>query len=296
MKQTEKYEEKIRNLKNEKTILISQSDKAKDAVNETQNKVQGLKDVMDKILVRLALVKKDIVDLRQQNIVLENENRKLNIRAAQGFDALSPRPDYKRLQGEKNIDLDIYDESGKTQLASTSDIVNKLVDEIIDLQNKLKAKTINFNVKNANGPSRKQSNADLTEASLKAKNKRGSSIHSLFKTNLQRNNSDNRASFINQQEPNGNAPHRNSFYFSETKSTDNHQQSDKSSTNEQNSEQLDPDFGVSKPTKSKFATSKFKIEISQELNKNEFGVETIEKAQSVMKDVIEIKNTLKNLF
>lgn len=288
LEQNKKYKEKIQTLKNEKTVLLSQSENSKDAVNQMQFKVKGLKDAMDKVVVRLAIMKKDVIDLRQQNIVLENENSKLHIRAARGFEALTPRPDYKKIQEEKNIELDLYDESGKNQLASTSDVVNKLVDEIADLQKKLKEKTINFNVVKSErqGSVRKQS-SDLT----KMIPKRGSSVNSLFKTSLNRNQSDNRPSI--QQESNG--PRRDSFYISENKSTD-EQQSEKSSVNEQNEEHIDPELGVNKPTKSKFSNSRVKVAIAQDLIKSDFGVKTIEQTQAIMKDVVEIKNTLKNLF
>lgn len=91
-----------------------------------KEKIKGFKDIMDKIIIKLGNVKQQVLDLRHENEELLYQNEKLSLRAARGFDALTPRPDYRKLQEEKKLELEIYDKTGRRQMMPTIKIMEEL--------------------------------------------------------------------------------------------------------------------------------------------------------------------------
>ena len=138
-KEVEGLQSQIKGLQKEKGLVQSQADNTKHNIQMMQNKIKGLKDIMDKVIVRLTIIKQEIVQLREQNQTLEDDNSRLHVRAAGGFDALTPRPDYRRLQEEKSLDLNIFDPKGKRQVLTTVEIMNELLNKVNNLQEKLTA-------------------------------------------------------------------------------------------------------------------------------------------------------------
>jgi len=95
-----------------------------------KEKIKGFKDILDKIIVKLGNVKQQVLDLRHENEELLYQNEKLNLRAARGFEALTPRPDYRKLHEEKKLDMEIYDSTGRRQMVPTIKVVEELLNRI----------------------------------------------------------------------------------------------------------------------------------------------------------------------
>jgi hypothetical protein len=108
---------------------------AYEKVKAMQNRMVEFKDTMDKILIKLSLIRNEILELRKKNEELMLENDRLSVRAAVGFENLTPRPDYKRLQGECEIDLEIFE--GKRQIIPTATITQHIYKKISELSAKI---------------------------------------------------------------------------------------------------------------------------------------------------------------
>lgn len=78
-----------------------------------QNKLTEFKDVFDKIILKLGFVKQQVFDLRNKNDELVLENERLAVRAAAGFDNLTPRPDYNQIQEDKLLKMNVIDPKTK---------------------------------------------------------------------------------------------------------------------------------------------------------------------------------------
>ncbi len=116
------------------SLLEASQKRVKQETEESQaqvvlmkEKIKGFKDTMDKIIVKLGNVKQQVLDLRSQNEELLYQNEKLNVRAARGFEALTPRPDYRKLREEKRLDFEVYDPTGRRQIMPTIKIVEELI-------------------------------------------------------------------------------------------------------------------------------------------------------------------------
>lgn len=102
-----------------------------------KDKMRSFKDVLDKIIFKLKVIGQEVLELRKKNEDLQYDNDKLALRAAVGFDSLTPRPNYKKIIEETNIELDIYDPEGRKQMVSTVKITEHLAKKINELTSML---------------------------------------------------------------------------------------------------------------------------------------------------------------
>jgi len=128
----------IQGLESQVDILKQQSSASYDNYQVVQGRIKSLKDIMDQVIVRLTLIKRDIEKLRAQNEDLTEENRKLHVRAAGGFEDLTPRPNYKKIMEETLLDFNVFNPTGKKPLKSTVDITTGLLEKVQILQEKVR--------------------------------------------------------------------------------------------------------------------------------------------------------------
>jgi len=128
----------IQDLESQVEILKQQNSASHDNYQVVQGRIKSLKDIMDQVIVRLTLIKRDIEKLRVQNEDLTEENRKLHIRAAGGFEELTPRPNYKKIMEDSLLDFNIFNPTGKKPLRSTVDITTGLLEKVQFLQDKVR--------------------------------------------------------------------------------------------------------------------------------------------------------------
>ena len=100
-------------------------------INHAKEKFTALQESFDSVVSKLEDIKSKISTLQNQNdeLVSENSRLKTNI-SMNGLDNLTPRPDYKALQGQNKINLDIYDSAGKNQVVPTTRLVEELIKKI----------------------------------------------------------------------------------------------------------------------------------------------------------------------
>lgn len=128
--EVDKYAAHIKVLERAKDKVIQETEESRKQIEIMKEKIKGFKDILDKIIVKLGNVKQQVLDLRHENEELLYQNEKLNLRAARGFEALTPRPDYRKLQEEKKLEMDIYDATGRRQMVPTIKIVEELLNRI----------------------------------------------------------------------------------------------------------------------------------------------------------------------
>lgn len=130
MLEIDKHMNMIQMLELSRENIIKETEDSRKQIHQMKQKIKSFKDIMDKIIIKLGNVKQQVIDLRHDNEELVYQNEKLSLRAARGFDALTPRPDYRRLQDEKRFDLDIYDATGRRQIVPTIKIIDDLLNKL----------------------------------------------------------------------------------------------------------------------------------------------------------------------
>lgn len=120
----------IQALKRARDEDIQKTEESRKQIELMKLKIKGFKDVMDKIIIKLGNVKQQVYDLRHENEELLYQNEKLSLRAARGFEALTPRPDYRKLIEEKKLDFNVYDSTGRRQMVPTIKVVEDLLNKI----------------------------------------------------------------------------------------------------------------------------------------------------------------------
>ena len=128
--EVDKYAAHVKILEKAKERVIQETEESRKQIELMKEKIKGFKDILDKIIVKLGNVKQQVLDLRHENEELLYQNEKLNLRAARGFEALTPRPDYRKLQEEKNFNMDIYDSTGRRQMVPTIKVVEDLLNKL----------------------------------------------------------------------------------------------------------------------------------------------------------------------
>ena len=132
--ENDKHISQIRQLEKAKENVLIETEESRKQIALMKEKIRGFKDTMDKMIVKLGNVKAQVLDLRRENEELLYQNEKLSLRAARGFDALTPRPDYRKLLDEKKMDLEIYDKLGRRQMMPTIKVIDELLNKIQGLE------------------------------------------------------------------------------------------------------------------------------------------------------------------
>ena len=106
-------------------------------INHAKEKFTTLQESFDSVVTKLEDIKSKISTLQNKNNELSSENKRLKTNMSMnGQDDLTPRPDYKTLQGENKINLDIYDSAGKNQVVPTTRLIEELIKKVTHLTNK----------------------------------------------------------------------------------------------------------------------------------------------------------------
>jgi len=82
------------------------------------------------------MVKDHIVELNHDNERLADENDILKVRAAVGFENLTPRPNYDKLSDEKIFDKEIYQKGKRQKRFPTAQVFENLVNKMMALVDK----------------------------------------------------------------------------------------------------------------------------------------------------------------
>lgn len=106
-------------------------------ISELQQSLNPIKDFKDKTALKLGIVKKQILDLRKENEKLSNANRELNIRAACGFENLTPRPEYQKLPVWGDLEACIYNRYADNQPYPTRQVVENLTNKLLGVEEKV---------------------------------------------------------------------------------------------------------------------------------------------------------------
>ena len=123
-------------------------------ISEFKRTLMNFESTFEMISRRIEDMKKQFLLLQERNDELVCENERLNAQiSANGTEALTPRPDYRTLQEEKKIELDIFDSAGKNQVISTTVVVEELMKKISETTQKNQepsSKPINLTIANLN--------------------------------------------------------------------------------------------------------------------------------------------------
>ncbi len=297
LKDAEQQKDSMKSLEKEKEKVENNLEIARHNVQMMQNRIKGLKDMMDKVIVRLVDVKREILKLKEQNQDLEAENNKLHIRAARGFEDLTPRPDYKKLEEDKQFELPIFDRNGKRQIMSTIDIVNELIKKANFIQDitikdaPKKKRDLRLTL------SRKDSmNSDEGTGTPKLKSifKRepGGALAnkiSLFTNTANKDNS-------NVGTPRSDSSKRRSFSKRDSSIFSTPELVKKGEESPSSSDEMTTALLNNKYTKSTFSTHKNVIsQVDDDDKAFTFGSKILKETQTLMDDVITAKNHLKNI-
>lgn len=319
-----RYEKQVTELDNQQIViqglehqietLKKQNAASNDNYQVVQSRIRSLKDIMDQVIVRLTILKKDVEQLRAQNEELSEENRKLHVRAAGGFEGLTPRPNYKQIADEKQLEFNLYNPTGKKPLKSTVDIMNGLLDRVQALQQRMKDyANANYTPKKGNDsvklhiartessktdPQSPFAALDVTPRIMKGQNKKDKFNKLPLKLNLlssQLNNSMKETS-------ENNSPRRSNSQTSSKRaslsfSTPDAKKSDESplsGTDELSTAGALPNNN--KYAKSTFAKQNENGTISPSpRNSNEFGLTTLNETRELLSHVAQAKLDLKDL-
>lgn len=123
--------------------VYKETEDSRKQIVQMKEKIKGFKDILDRIIIKLGNVKQQVIDLRQENEELIYQNERLSLRAARGFDSLTPRADYRKLIEEKKLEMDVYDPTGRRQLIPTIKIVEELTNRLHTLAEKNKGEVVN---------------------------------------------------------------------------------------------------------------------------------------------------------
>lgn len=83
----------------------------KEAFHTLKGKVSNFRDVLDTIFFQLNFMKARAKELRHTKDDYDKDDQNLKARAAAGFEELTPRPKYKQIMQERNVDLNFRTEA-----------------------------------------------------------------------------------------------------------------------------------------------------------------------------------------
>jgi hypothetical protein len=268
----------------------------------------SFRDAFDKVIIRLGQIKQEVFDNRSKFESLYYENERLNLRAAAGFDNLTPRPDYKKLLEHNNfIEMEIFD-AGKKQIIPTQRIVESLFNQMRDANEKLtklgSSVSRKPNIKITTDMARRRGSSINTPRGSKILQESPKIQKSSFARKESRKDDDNKKSEeLKMEIPDDDDDKRSVVEFNtnspmEKKRTN---LSNTSGGSPSETGSINKNF-ISKPSnvsilnnQSTPKSDKIKIEFSDVKLSSQYGEETVKKADDLVEEVIATKKLIEDL-
>jgi len=128
--EVDKRDKIIGELKSDKENIITEGEENIQKISDIKRKFSNFNSYYDSFTIRLEDIKDKIASLQKQNKDLQGENARLNATLTiSNMDALTPRPDYKRLVEGGKIPFQVFDSFGRAQVVSTAAIVEELANK-----------------------------------------------------------------------------------------------------------------------------------------------------------------------
>lgn len=136
--QVASLEEKIENLTIEKEKAMNNYEDKINSFKGFKQQAADLKNTLDKMIIKMATVKAHFQKSNQEKSDLIQERQDLVIRAAAGFENLTPRPNIQQLGAEKNLNLSsLLPKAEKKKKMTTHYVVDNLLNKICEYQAKI---------------------------------------------------------------------------------------------------------------------------------------------------------------
>lgn len=147
MKKIDSMHKEMMLMKNFQEHITEDKKTQDDEINKLNDHIEMLrvslrqfKDAFDKVIVKMSEIKAEVKELRDRYEVATVENERLHVRAAAGFENLTPRPDYAKLVKENFcFDFEFWDKKEKKCLVRTDQTVEQLMKNlhvIVSLHNR----------------------------------------------------------------------------------------------------------------------------------------------------------------
>ena len=156
---------KVADLDYERENLLLDLEKKHKQIERLIGHLNYFKDFKDKAILRLSIVKETISKLQKQNQDLTEENRSLGLRAACGFEGLTPRPEFRKLQMEGGIDPNIFYSPVNNKLLTTATIVQNMARPLATIELEPENRDLDISKRSLS----KKSNTKRSKSSSKVK-------------------------------------------------------------------------------------------------------------------------------
>ena len=131
-------EEKVDNLTAEKEKIIRDYENRINSFKVFKQQASDLKNTLDKMLIKMSTIKSHFLKSQSEKAQLLQERQDLVIRAAAGFENLTPRPNYQQLCTDKNLNMgSLLPKSEKKKKTTSIFIVDNLLNKICEYQAKI---------------------------------------------------------------------------------------------------------------------------------------------------------------
>lgn len=131
-------EEKVDLLQAEKENIIKVYEGKISKFSGFKQKASELKNTLDKMLIKMSSIKNFFIKFQKEKADLLEERHNLVIRAAAGFENLTPRPNYNNLCSEKNLNFsNLMQKTEKKKKQTTFLVVDTLLNKICEYQAKI---------------------------------------------------------------------------------------------------------------------------------------------------------------
>jgi len=295
--EAQRWQASFRRLELEKLQIQGEIEQRQFKIKLMEGKIRNFKDILDKIIMKLGAIKAEIFDLRSRYNETELEREKLSVRAAVGFEGLTPRPDYRKLVEDfPFLELGIFDSTGRKQIVPTTKIVEQMMNSVAEKKISKPTITIPQKLKIDTTIKRRRSSVSTSSPKLKPGE---NSPRGVIKSSFGREVSSRASSREGSNTPTGRKSHFER-QASEAKNTGTPHDGSKIQKHEElKVERLDSE--ISGTGNNSFTEEtphfdfgehlKIKIEFPQQ-NENAFGEQTLKKADELIKEIIEAKTLI----
>lgn len=147
------YEEKIENLQVDKEKSLKEYEAKLNSFKGFKEQASDLKNTLDKMLIKISAMKNYFLKIQKEKSDLLEERHDLVLRAAAGFENLTPRPNYSQLFSEKNLKFsNLVQKLEKKKKQTTFNIVDSLLNKICEYQAKIAFMDNELNERKKGGP------------------------------------------------------------------------------------------------------------------------------------------------